>query len=59
LSDTEKSSDPVRREPGIPEGAYCTVVGTILGAHIVLYHMEEIVALCYDPDGQVVHLPGL
>jgi hypothetical protein len=59
LSDTENPSDPIRRDPAIPEGAHCTVIGTILGAQFVLYHTESIVALCYDPNGQVVHLPGL
>ena len=59
LSDTERPSGPIRHEPKIPDGAHCTVVRTIFGAHIVLYHTEEIVALCYDPDGQVCHLPSL
>jgi hypothetical protein len=59
LSDTEKSRDRVRREPEIPDGAHCTDVRTIFGAHVVLYHTAEIMALCYDPGGQVVHLPGL
>jgi hypothetical protein len=51
LSATEKSGDPVRREPEISDGAYCAVVRTIFGAHTALYHTEEIVALCYDADG--------
>jgi hypothetical protein len=54
LSDAEKSSDRVRREPEIPDGAHCTAVRTIFGAHIVFYHTGEIVALCYDADGQVI-----
>jgi hypothetical protein len=59
LRDTETSTGRVRREPAIPDGAYCTVVHTIFGADIVLYHTGEVIALCYDPDGQIIHLPGL
>ncbi len=59
LRDSEKSTGRVRRQAAIPDGAHCTVVYTIFDAEIALYHMGEVMALCYDPDGQLIHLPGL
>lgn len=59
LRDSEKSTGRVRRQPAIPDGAHCTVVYTIFDAEIALYHTGEVMALCYDPDSQLIHLPGL
>jgi hypothetical protein len=45
--------------PDSAEETYCTTVETIFGRRMLLYHTRDIVVLCQEADGRLVHIPGL
>jgi hypothetical protein len=58
LRRTEPSSS-TNAEPDIPEGTHSTTVETIFGRRITLYHSQDVVVLCQEADGRLIHVPGL
>lgn len=46
-------------EPVIPQETHCTTIETIFGRRGTLYHSQEVIVLCQEADGRLIHIPGL